>query len=96
MPIEMNASVLPPPPSSIRCLHYQRLPGGVTVACPFFHFLFHSSLTVDSLSNKKQMGDFCCRLQPNGANSQYTCCKLCISPHLQTHAPFCHLMRSML
>lgn len=34
--------------------------------------------TVDSLSNKKQMGDFCCGLLPNGANSHYSVCKLCL------------------
>lgn len=33
---------------------------------------------VDSLSNKKQMGDLCCRLLPNGANSHYSVCKLCL------------------
>lgn len=42
--------------------------------------LFHvfPRIPVDSLSNKKQMGDFCCGLLPNGANSHYSVCKLCL------------------
>lgn len=35
-------------------------------------------IPVDSLSNKKQMGDFCCGLLPNRANSHYSVCKLCL------------------
>lgn len=31
-----------------------------------------------SFSNKKQMGDFPCGLLPNGANSHYSVCKLCL------------------
>lgn len=67
-------------------LRYQLLPHDVTVACAFFHFLFSTFpplQTVDSLSNRKQMGDLCCGLLPNGANSHYNVCKLCLfSPSL--------------
>lgn len=48
---------------------------------PLFRSLLSPSLllpTVASLSNKKQMGDLCCRLLPNGANSHYNVCKLCL------------------
>lgn len=79
----LNESIGSSPSSpSICCLHYQLLPQGVNLT-RFFRFLFHSSPTVDSLPNKKQMGDFCCRQQPNGAKSHYSACKLCISLHLQ-------------
>lgn len=43
--------------------------------------------TADSLSNRKQMGDFCCRLQPNGANSHYNVCKLCLCSPSFTSTP---------
>lgn len=47
------------------------------------HFLFHPPPSKLSLSNRKQMGDLCCGLLPNGANSHYNVCKLCLfSPSL--------------
>lgn len=45
---------------------------------------------VDSLSNKKQMGDLCCRLLPNGANSHYSVCKLCLFSSSFTSTPLHH------
>lgn len=70
----MHASIHPHSPvispAAIRC-HCDPL----ILAFPF------SSLphqTDDSLSNRKQMGDLCCRLVPNGANSYYNVCKLCL------------------
>lgn len=58
------------PAAAVRC-HC----GLFILAFPFSSFPLQ---TVDSLSNKKQMGDLCCRLLPNGANSHYNVCKLCL------------------
>lgn len=45
-------------------------------------------LTIKSPSNRKQMGDFCCRLLPNGANSHYSVGKRCYSsPPPPPHPP---------
>lgn len=80
--LKMKLGFIHPHPT----LRYQLLPHDVTVACSFFHFLFSTFpplQTVDSLSNGKQMGDLCCGLLPNGANSHYNVCKLCLfSPSL--------------
>lgn len=55
--------------------------GLFVLSFPFFHL--PPLQTVDSLSNRKQMGDLCCGLLPNGANSHYNVCKLCLfSPSL--------------
>lgn len=43
--------------------------------------------TVDSISNRKQMGDLCCGLLPNGANSHYNVCKLCLFSPSFTSTP---------
>lgn len=61
-------SVLPAAAIGCRC-------GPFIPAFPFSSFPLQ---TVDSLSNKKQMGDLCCRLLPNVANSHYNVCKLCL------------------
>lgn len=60
--------------------------------CGLFIFSFPFSScplqTVDSLSNKKQMGDLCCGLLPNGANSHYSVCKrLCLFSSSFTTTP---------
>ena len=67
----------------------QLLPLDVTVVRSFFRFPFHPSplQTVDSLSNRKQMGDLCCGLLPNGANSHYNVCKLCLFSPSFTSTP---------
>lgn len=76
--------------SPVWCLHYRLLPDGVAaVRSPSS---VPSLLRLLSLSNKKQMGDFCSRLLPNGANSHYSVCKLCCSSPAPPRAPFCHLM----
>lgn len=50
-------------------------------------FILPPLQTVDSLSNKKQMGDLCCGLLPNGANSHYNVCKLCLFSPSFTSTP---------
>lgn len=38
-------------------------------------------------SDRKQMGDLCCGLLPNGANSHYSVCKLCLFSPCFTSTP---------
>lgn len=54
---------------------------------PVFPFSSIPLQTADSLSNKKQMGDLCCGLLPNGANSHYNVCKLCLFSPSFTSTP---------
>lgn len=51
------------------------------------YFTSPPRIPVDSLTNKKQMGDFCCGLLPNGANSHYSVCKLCLFSPSFTSTP---------